>query len=145
VGSIAAEALPAIGVTAIVGVTALELRDACEAMKDVQELNLAFNPGSVPIEDASTVCSLEVPSADELRANVKQYPSQAWEAAKGYASTLPTIDKVEIDWTDYFATVKAGADWIITETGSTTASFLGAVAQAFGKLGLPELPKMPWQ
>jgi hypothetical protein len=141
----AAESLPAIGVTAIVGVTALELRDACEALKDVQELNLAFNPGSAPIEDASTVCSLEVPSADELRASVKQYPGQAWEAARAYTATLPTIDKIEIDWTGYFATVKAGADWVIAETGSTTASFLGAVAQAFGQFGIPELPKLPWQ
>jgi len=119
VSSIAAESLPAIGVTAIVGVTALELRDACEAIKDVQELNLAFNPGSAPLEDASTVCSLEVPSADELRASVKRYPGQAWESARAYTSTLPTIDKIEIDWTAYFATVKAGADWLIVETGST--------------------------
>lgn len=144
-GSMAAESLPAIGVTAIVGVTALELRDACEALKDVQELNLAFNPGSAPIEEASTVCSLEVPSADDLRARIKQYPNQAWDAARSYSATLPTIDQIEIDWTDYFSTVKAGADWIIAETGSTTASFLSAVGQAFGQFEIPELPKLPWQ
>lgn len=142
VGSMAAEALPFVGVAAIAGVTALELHDACEALKDVQELNIAFNPRSGPLEESQTVCSLEIPSREDLLSTIQKSPGQAWETAREYTSTLPPLSDVEIDWSESFGTIKSGADWIIAETSATTASFLKVVAETFGQI---ELPKLPWQ
>lgn len=138
-GSMAAEAMPFIGAAAIVGVTALEMHDACEALKDVQELNTAFNPGSAPSEETQTVCSIEMPSREELLASLQKSPGQAWETARQYTPTLPTLGDVEINWSEYFGVVKAGSDWIIEETSLTTTSLLKTVAETFGQI------KLPWQ
>ena len=136
-GSMAAESLPVVGVAAIVGVTALELRDACEALKDTQELNLAFNPSSAPSEEAQTVCALEVPSRAELLVSIQNSPGKAWDTAREYTPTLPNLSDLEIGWSDYFGAVKAGTDWIVDETGASTASLLKTVTQTFGQVKLP--------
>lgn len=138
-GSMAAEALPFIGVAAIAGVTALEMHDACEALKDVHELNFAFNPSSIPPEDAQTVCSLEMPSREELLASVQTSPGQAWEAARYYTPTLPALNDLEIHWGEHFGAIEAAADWLIEETSATMTSLLKTVAETFGQI------KLPWQ
>lgn len=137
-GSMAAEALPFVGAAAIVGVTALEMHDACEALKDVQELDIAFNPSSAPSEEAQTVCSIEMPNREELLASIQASPGQSWETAREYTPTLPTLSDVEINWGEQFGVIKAGADWIIEGTSATTASLLKTVAETFGQL------KFPW-
>lgn len=138
-GSMAAEALPFMGVAAIVGVTALELHDACEALKDAHELDIAFNPSSGPSEEAPTVCSLEVPSRDELLASIQSSPAEAWETAREFTPTLPTITDLEVDWGAYFAAIKSGSEWLIEDTRATSASLLKTVAETFGQI------KLPWQ
>jgi hypothetical protein len=138
-GAMAAESLPFIGLAAIAGVTALELHDACEALKDVHELDIAFNPSSAPSEDARAVCSLEVPTREELLRSIQKSPNQVWETARGYAPTLPPLNEVEINWGEYFSAIRSSADWIIEHTSATTAVLVKHVGEAFGQW------KLPWQ
>jgi hypothetical protein len=84
IGSIAAESIPYIGIGAIIGVTALELDDACDTMKDLHALDVAFNPEAANDADATEVCGQRVPTKEEVIAELKQSPGKAWEAATNF-------------------------------------------------------------
>lgn len=89
VSSVFAEALPVIGIGAVVGVTAWELKDGCETKKDLHELELAVNPAAGQTIEATTVCGLEVPSKEEVWTTAKSSPGKAWASAKTYVPDLP--------------------------------------------------------
>lgn len=141
VGAMAGEALPFVGVAVVAGVTALEVRDACETLKDIHELNVAFNPDAAPSEDVKTVCTIEVPTREELMATVSQTPEKAWESAKASVSTLPNIEDIEIDWRSYFNATKKGAVWIVDRTGENFSDVMAALMDTWASV---QLPKWPW-
>jgi len=89
-GSIAAESIPYIGIGAIVAVTTWEVHDACDTMKDLHALDLAFNPDAANDADHIEVCGQEVPTKDEIIETLKRSPSTAWTEAKSWMSDLPT-------------------------------------------------------
>jgi hypothetical protein len=116
VGSMPAEAVPYIGAGVIVGITVLELYDLCETLKDLEALNLAFNPNDAPSEDRRTVCAMVVPTADEIMESVANSPAAAWDTAKSFVTGLPEVDfetawESTIDGTiDFGGRVRTGAD-----------------------------------
>ena len=71
-GSMVAEAVPYIGIGVIVAVTTLEVRDACDTMKDLHELNVAFNPETATPDGAREVCGTRVPTKEEVWAAAKR-------------------------------------------------------------------------
>jgi hypothetical protein len=111
IGSMAGEALPWVGTAVIVGVTTLELRDLCQTITDMNELKRAFDPTLVTDENQRTVCSMEVPSRQELWDATKSSPRRAWQQASAVMPTLDdirNIDLSEIDWTAYQTSVGQG-------------------------------------
>ncbi len=105
-GSVAAEAIPFVGVAVIVGVTAWDLKDSCDTIRDLHELELAFNPGLGADPEATEVCGMTVPTKEEIWQTVKSSPGKAWAAASAHVPDLPTIDWQAyqpswpaIDWT----------------------------------------------
>jgi hypothetical protein len=98
-GSVVAEAIPFAGIAVVLGVTAWDLKDSCDTMKDLHELELAFNPATSPDPEASEVCGLRVPTKDEVWAAVKASPSVAWSTASSYVPDLPELSMPKIDWT----------------------------------------------
>jgi hypothetical protein len=96
VGSMAGEALPYIGVAVIVGVTALELKDLCDTLKDMSELQRAVSPETSPSEEEKTICAIKVPTRQELWEKVKASPGKAWESAIDSVPTLEEIRNIEI-------------------------------------------------
>lgn len=125
-GSMAGEALPYFGTAVIVGVTALELKDLCDTLKDMSELKLAFNPSAETSDDETKVCSLRVPTKEELWEYAKASPGQAWAAAKVATPTLEEIQNYEfpdIDWTGAWSTTTegAGSAWLATKDGADAA------------------------
>jgi hypothetical protein len=62
------KAAPYIGVTFIVASTSLDIYDACQTMKDFNELLVLLGQG----EDDPDICGQKVPSADEVKASVKK-------------------------------------------------------------------------
>ena len=90
------EAIPWLGTSVIVGVTALELYDLCATIKDMNELKNAFNPSASTSDEELTVCSLEVPSKEDILLAVKNSPSAAWEKAKDITPTLEEIKATEM-------------------------------------------------
>ena len=96
IASMPGEALPWLGASVIVGVTALELYDLCATIKDMKELKRAFNPSATTTDEELTVCSIEVPSKEDILSAVKNSPSAAWEKAKNVTPTLEEIKATEM-------------------------------------------------
>ncbi len=59
-GSVAAESIPYAGIGMILAVTAWEVKDSCETMNDLHELNVAFNPDVANDPDHEEVCGAQV-------------------------------------------------------------------------------------
>lgn len=94
-GSVAAESIPYVGIGVIVAVTAWEIQDACETMKDLHELNVAFDPNAGNDPDHAEVCGAQVPSKEEIITTVKESPGKAWDSA-----TQWTGEKLSSSWED---------------------------------------------
>lgn len=75
------EAWPVAGVAVVATATTLELYDACVIMRDLHELDVAFNPEAAFGVDAQAVCGTQVPSKEEIWAKVKSSPVEAWAMA----------------------------------------------------------------
>lgn len=102
VASMPGEAIPWIGTAVIVGVTSMEVRDLCLTMKDMIELQRAFDPNLTTDDDDLKVCAVKVPPKEEIMAAVKASPSKAWETAKIATPSLEDIKGMEMpdikDW-----------------------------------------------
>jgi hypothetical protein len=73
IGAMPAQGIPFLGVAAVVAATAYEVDQSCETMKDLHELDLAFNPDN---ELDSGVCGVDVPTTEDLK---KQWSDQTGE------------------------------------------------------------------
>jgi len=98
------EAIPVIGVGVVVAATAWELKDACDTMKDLHELEVALDPAKANYASVQEVCGLRVPSKEEIWDLVKSSPGAAWQMAKDAMPELPEMPDFamptipEIDW-----------------------------------------------
>ena len=76
--SVFAEAIPVAGVAIVVGVTVLDLHDACETLKDLNKVNIVFGHEQ---EDQAKVCGMKVPSKEEAMDQVKSTWMSTYQAA----------------------------------------------------------------
>jgi hypothetical protein len=90
------EAIPVIGVGVVVAATAWELKDACDTMKDLHELEVALDPTKASDASVQEVCGMKVPSKEEIWEKVKASPGEAWANAKAAMPDLPEMPSV--DW-----------------------------------------------
>ena len=81
--SVAGQAIPYVGVTLILGLTAREIDDACDTLKDINQMSTAI--GDQPF-DPSTVCGMQVPTS----ADVLNQVTNNWNAA--YQSAADAIN-----------------------------------------------------
>ena len=126
VGSMAAEAIPFIGIAVIVGAAALELKDLCDTLKDMNALQQALDPAANPNADEDTICAMKPPTKEELWAKAKSSPGEAWTRAK---EAIPTLEEVksfelpDIDWkgAGFFIAEGTGNAWVATKDGTGAA------------------------
>ncbi len=78
VAGMAGQAIPYIGVGLMVGITALDVKDACDNLKDLNEMHAEFD---LQKEDESKVCGMRIPSGEEIIAGVKKNWQAAYRAA----------------------------------------------------------------
>lgn len=126
VGSMAAEAIPYIGVAAIVGVTAMELKDLCDTLKDIGELQRAISPEKSLDEKQRLVCAMRVPTREELWESMKSSPKTAWTNARNAIPTLEEVKSVkfpDVDWEGLLsgALARTGDAWEATKSGVSSA------------------------
>jgi len=68
-GSIPAESIPVLGIATIVGVTAMDLKDACDTMSDLDELSTSISLAQDEPE-TDKICGKTVPSKEEVMASI---------------------------------------------------------------------------
>jgi hypothetical protein len=88
VSAMAFEATPLIGAAAIVSVTAWELKDLCETAKDMDALNRALNPDEATDIDQTSVCSITVPTREELQEKVSKQTEEVTNNFKTFFTGL---------------------------------------------------------
>lgn len=93
------EAIPWVGTAIIVSSLALEINDACETMKDLDELGRAFDLEEE--DETSKVCGIKPPSVNELGEVAKQAPTKAWNAARESFGAFPEITLESIPTPDF--------------------------------------------
>ena len=91
VSSVFVEAAPIVGTGIILAVTALDVHDACETLKDVNEMNSVFGHQQ---EDQTKVCGMKIPANmevwDWINANTKAaYQSAADTLKRGVLKIYP--------------------------------------------------------
>lgn len=112
--SMPGEAIPIYGAAVIATATALEIKDLCQTLIDMTELQQLFDPSATPSEEQLTVCSLEVPPREVIWQTAMSAPGEAWDRAM---STLPDLEDVRsfemdaVDWAGMgqFLSDRAGA------------------------------------
>lgn len=137
VGSMAGEAIPYVGAAVIIGATALELKDLCETLKDMSELQRAISPETMPSEDEKTVCNQPIPTRDELWETVKRSPKAAWQTARGAIPTLEEITNfasLEVDWKGAWSTAVDGSNRALEATANRAGSVAAATKSAASEL-----------
>lgn len=82
--SVPGEAIPYVGIGIVVAVTSLDLYDACETLKDINEMNLQFGH---ELEDHTKVCGLKVPTKQEALAQVRGSLKGAYASAADVLNT----------------------------------------------------------
>lgn len=87
--SIAAEAIPVVGIAAIVALTAWDLKDSCDTMRDLQELQRSFSLEVLNEPEVTEVCGMKVPTKEEVYRSVKTAPGLAWQSATALLPELP--------------------------------------------------------
>lgn len=103
VSAVAGEVVPFVGTAIVVGLTAWDIYDACQSLKDLNELNAVF--GHTPTDDTK-VCGLTVPTADEAMREVRANWAKAYQKA---ANAVNTSDSPALVSLKAPATVKAPA------------------------------------
>ncbi len=101
------EGIPVYGVAVIIGVTAWEIRDACDTMEDMKEINKAFDTDVNVQGDVDEVCGLDVPSVDKIWSEVSKSPKKAWDKFRKMTEGIPLPDfginppdLPDFDWPD---------------------------------------------
>lgn len=91
VAGAAGEAVPFVGIPIVAGLLALEMRDLCLNLEDLNEMNIALGNAQV---DNRSVCGVHVPTSDELQAKVLTNWKQGYKEAMevlGRPIVIPTI------------------------------------------------------
>ena len=72
IASMPFESIPLIGIATIVSVTAMDINDACETMKDLDELSILIDDEGVTT-NRKKVCGTKVPTKQELITTLEQH------------------------------------------------------------------------
>lgn len=81
VTSVFGEAVPYFGTALIISVTADDVIDACDNIREMNDMAAFFETDS-DLDQQNTVCGTKVPSADEIKATIKQSIGSSIEQAQ---------------------------------------------------------------
>lgn len=91
VAGAAGESLPVIGSAIVAGMVYMDVKDACDTLKDLNEMSRAVG---VEPEDESKVCGVRVPTQEELTAIATSNWKNAYQSAAeaiGKPIALPSV------------------------------------------------------
>lgn len=122
--AMSAESIPFWGTAIIVAATTLELRDMCQNIQDLSELQRLLDPDSGDLEESLTVCSMSVPTRNEIWEAARNSPQQAWSGARNFMPTAEDIWEMElpeINWADLGGSISGTTrGWADAATSAAT-------------------------
>lgn len=80
--SLSGQAVPILGVAVIAGVTAWNIHDSCETIKELNTLNTELELQPHLEKENQKVCGVDVPSKEEILAEVRENSFMAYEKAR---------------------------------------------------------------
>lgn len=89
-GALAGEAIPALGFAVAIGVTALDVADACDALKD---WNTSLASHELPAQDTQAVCGVRIPTKSEILGSV----STQWRQSVGSVAAELKATKLNVE------------------------------------------------
>lgn len=138
VATMPAEAMPIVGTTIIVASASLEVYELCETMKDMSELRNALNPEAevIPSSDQMTICSIKVPTREEVWARTRNAPRAAWTSAQGAMPSVEDIQSIElpeIDWGGIGSSITDTAGNWAGDASNAAADWAGQTSDSFSE------------
>lgn len=106
--SVPAETVPVVGTAIVLAVTAWDLNDACETLKDLNELNEKFEH---PPVSHTKVCGMKVPTQEEALSQIKGN----WQAIYDKAAKPLGLDGLQPQ-----ISLGDGKKWVCSTFGSIT-------------------------
>lgn len=124
VAGMAGTAIPYIGAGVSVAMTALDVKDGCESVQELNEMNRMMN---LEREDESHICAIQVPTREEVIAQV----INNWRSAYGNAAA----------WANQYETMLSPEPPIVSYSNASVLWM--AVFGPFPKTVLPAWPTLP--
>ncbi len=87
-----AKAIPYGGAVVIASATALEIREICQTVRDMERLAAAPVPEGDPDLGEPTVCGIEVPDGGQLLEAARSAPEKAWNRAREALGGLGSVE-----------------------------------------------------
>lgn len=107
ISSTIVKSIPYVGIAVIVALTAIELRDDCNTMRDIKELNAEMDT-DITIDEGA-VCGLTVPTVGEVVTKIKASPAAAYAAVDGWDLDVPSWSAAKAGVGTAWTGSKAGA------------------------------------
>ena len=141
--TMAAQRFPlGVGISLMIGVTAWDIHDACQTTTELDEINKAINPENDFSIEVAKVCSLEIPSSEEIMMAARTAPKDAWEKSKEWVPDWQKFQSFDFDgiqWNDYWGDLKQKSSDLADKTTGTSSKILestkGKAEDLKGKLG----------
>jgi hypothetical protein len=89
--TLAGKAFPVAGVAVAVGVTAWEIKDLCDTIRDMNGISREIDPSQPTVGNETTVCSVPVPTTEEILKKVTESPHAVWQASREFVPELPSL------------------------------------------------------
>jgi hypothetical protein len=117
-----AETIPFWGAAIIVTATAIELKELCDTLIDMTDLQQRFSNDVAESYDQLTVCSMNVPSRDDIWQSARTTPGAVWSSAQDAMPSMNDIKNMqlpEVDWADLGESIsETASDWSGTAAGA---------------------------
>ena len=97
-----AKAVPVFGVLVVAGLTALEIKDLCETMSDMERIKRVVDAPEAEAKSEPATCPVPVPSPDQLLERIKGSAQEAWAESKKFIPDLPSREEIQRQWQDYW-------------------------------------------
>ena len=114
------KALPVAGAFVVAGLTVWEIRDLCMTVGDMDQIQKAAGLPEDEAESEPALCSVHVPSREQLLPQIEGSARKAWESGKKYFPDLPSWEDIPPSWRD---------DW-----QSTVPGILRGLGEDLGRL-----------
>ena len=106
VATLPGEALPVVGTVIAVAVTALEIKELCDTMRDFGEIQKSVGVSEAEAESELSVCSVRVPSGEKVVARMLVSGREAWDDSEKYVPDLPSWEEIQSKGRSYWPDIR---------------------------------------